>query len=421
MPSIIDGLFAGRSGISSHGSAISVLSDNIANSNTTGFKQSRADFADILSGSLFGGGGNISGSGSRIVGVTPILNQGSFEFTGRGLDTGVDGRGYFILEDETASGQRFYSRAGNFKLDIEGNLLNQNGFRVMGFPATGAGGLTALNVNQRTQNSIKTTLVTIGGNLDASEDTDAEPAAGSSYAQLNAAAKFSTSVNIFDSLGAQHSVTTYFFHTGNNAWTASAYVDGEEVTGGTAGTPSKLGDVDLAFGSDGQLTDPTINTITATPPWNNGSDPAVDIEFVFDPITQFAAASAIDNISQDGTGSGSVVGFNVEKDGSLFAQLDNGQSASIGIIGLANFANAEGLRRSGNSLFQETIVSGSPVVGQPDTGTFGSIEAGALELSNSDVAADFIKLISLQRGFQGSSRVIQSINQLLSDLVNIIG
>lgn len=419
MASIIDGLFAGRSGIASHGAAISVLSDNIANSNTTGFKQSRAEFADILAGSLSGGGGNISGSGSRVLGVTPILTQGSFEFTGRGLDSGIDGKGYFIVEDVDASGQRFYSRAGNFKLDTEGNLLNQNGFQVMGFPSTGAGGLTALNVNERTQSSIKSTLVTIGGNLDASEDTAAEPVT-TSFAALNAAAKFSTSVDVFDSLGASHSVTTYFFHTGSNAWSASAYVDAGEV-GGTDGDAQQLGTLALVFGSDGQLTVPTNNTVTLTPAWDNGSDATVDIDFVFDPISQFSAASAIDNISQDGTGSGSVVGFTIEKDGSLFAQLDNGQSANVGIVALANFSNPEGLRRSGDSLFQETIISGAPVAGQPDTGTFGSLESGALELSNADVASDFIKLISLQRGFQGSSRIIQSINQLLSDLVNIIG
>lgn len=420
MPSIVDGLFAGRAGIASHGNAISVLSDNISNSNTTGFKQSRADFSDLLAGNLSGAGATIAGSGSRVIGITPILTQGSFEFTGRGLDTGIDGKGFFLAEDSLGTGQRFYSRAGNFRLDTDGFLLNQNSYRVLGFPSSGAGGLDYLNINDRTQASVGSTTATIGGNLDASDDIAAEPAAGSTYAQINSAAQFSTFVNIFDTLGASHTVSVYFFHTAANAWTASAYVEGAEVTGGTAGLPTKLNGLSLVFGSDGQLTVPTANSETITPAWVNGSDPTVPVVVSFSPITQYAAASAIDNIAQNGTGSGNVVGFSIEKDGKLIAQLDNGQTSNVGTVALANFANSEGLRRAGGSLFQETVESGVAVVGTPGTGTYGNLESGALELSNADIATDFIKLISLQRGFQGSSRIIQSINQLLTDLVNTI-
>lgn len=420
MPSILDGLFAGRSGIASHGTAISVLSDNIANSNTTGFKSSRADFADILAGNLSGGGTAAAGSGSRVVGITPLLTQGSFEFTGRGLDTGIDGKGFFVVEDSNGAGQRFYTRAGNFKIDTEGYVLNQNNYRVMGFPSSGAGGLDYLNVNDRSQTSVATDLVTIGGNLDSSQATTTVPAGSPTFEDLNNAANFSTFVSVYDTLGSEHTATVYFFKTAANTWQAKAYVDAGEV-GGTDGDPSLLGSLTLAFGSDGQLSTPTANTMTVSPAWDNGSDATTSIDFTFDPISQFAAASAIDNISQNGTGSGSVVGFSIEKDGTLFAQLDNGQTANIGTVALANFANAEALRRNGESLFQETVDSGVPVVGRPGTGTYGSLESGALELSNADSASDFIRLISLQRGFQGSSRIIQSINQLLSDLVNIVG
>ena len=140
MPSIIDGLFAGRSGIQSHGTGISVLADNISNSNTTGFKQSRADFADLVAGNLSGGSSVVAGSGSAVTAVTPILTQGTFEFTGRGLDVAIDGNGYFTVAD-AATGQKFYTRAGNFKIDTNGNVLDQNGYQVQGFPSTGAGGL----------------------------------------------------------------------------------------------------------------------------------------------------------------------------------------------------------------------------------------------------------------------------------------
>lgn len=424
MPSIIEGLFSGRAGIQSHGTAISVLADNIANQNTTGFKSSRADFADLLAGSL-GGASSISvGSGSTISAVTQIFSQGTFEFTGRGLDVGVDGNGFFVVEDANGSGQRFFSRAGNFKVDTDGFLLDQNGFRVMGYRSNGAGGLEALNVNERGQGSVDTGEVTISGNLDASAAITAGIPAlpGATFAQMQTASQFSTFVDVFDSLGASHTITTYFFKTATlpvATWQAVAVTDGGDVVGGTAGEPSLVGQSTLTFQSDGSRTTPIPDPdFVANATWNNGSS-ASAIDFSFNPFSQFSAASSIDSISQDGTGSGSVVGFNVEQDGTLFAQLDNGQTSSIGVIALSIFANAEGLKRAGSSLYAESSASGEPVIGIPNTGTFGALEAGALELSTADIAGDFIKLISLQRGFQGSSRIITNIDDLLNEIINL--
>lgn len=425
MPSITDGLFAGRAGIQSHGTAISVLADNIANANTTGFKYSRADFADLLAGSIGGGGGATStGSGSSIINVTQILNQGTFEFTGRGLDTGIDGNGFFIVEDQTGSGQRFYTRAGNFEVDRDGYLLNQNGYRVLGFPANGAGGLDAINVNQREGGSVGTTAVTIGGNLDADSTAVAAIPVSTDFATLANAASFSTFVDFFDGLGGQHTATVYFFKTAANAWTAQAYVDSGEFVGGTAGNAQLVGTANLTFGVDGSRSNtpvpPAVDFTTTFPAagFTNGAA-GTGINFTFDPMTQFSSSSGITSITQDGTGGGSVVGFSIEEDGTLFARLSNGQSSVIGTIALASFANPERLRRTGSSLFSESTESGEPVVGQPATGTFGSLESGALELSTADIGSDFIKLISLQRGFQGSSRVIQNINDLLQEIINL--
>lgn len=419
MPSIIDGLFAGRSGIQAHGTGISVLADNISNANTTGFKQSRADFSDLVAGNLSGGGSIVQGSGSQVNAVTPILTQGTFEFTGRGLDVAVDGNGFFTVDDP-ATGTRFYTRAGNFKVDTDGNVLDQNGFNVLGFPANGSGGLEGLNVNRRAQGSVQTNNVSIGGNLDASSLFDAtQPTSLTNFATLNSEAEFSTFLDVFDSLGGSHTVTTYFFHTTSNTWTAQAYVDAGEV-GGTDGNAQLIGQTTLTFNTAGQRTGIPASGIdfTATPAWDSGAAP-LPINFSFDPFTGYSSSSAIGNITQDGTGTGNVVGFSIEENGSLFAQLDNGQTASIGVVALTTFSNTEGLRRVGGSLYAETTASGEPVVGRPNTGTFGSLEAGALELSNADIAADFIKLISLQRGFQGSSRIITNINDLLNEIINL--
>ena len=420
MPSIIDGLFAGRAGIQSHGTGISVLADNIANANTTGFKYSRADFADLVAGNLSGGSSLVPGSGSQVNSITPVLTQGTFEFTGRGLDAAIDGQGYLVVQD-TSGGSRYYTRAGNLQIDTEGNLLNQNGYQVLGFPSSGAGGLQALNVNNRATGSVDTGNVTIGGNVDASTPllTGGAPAIDeSSFATLNDDAEFSTFLDVFDSLGGQHTVTVYFFHTAANSWTARGYVDGGDITAGTAGVPTQVFSSTLAFDNAGQRTAVGSPDATATPAWANGSATG-SIGFTFSPFTQFSSSSSISNISQDGTGTGNVVGFQIEGNGSVFAQLDNGQTASIGIVALAAFANPEGLRRVGGSLYSETTAAGEPVIGRPNTGNFGSIESGALELSNADIASDFIKLISLQRGFQGSSRIITNINDLLNEIVNL--
>lgn len=440
MASITDGLFAGRAGIQSHGTAISVVADNVANANTVGYKASRPDFVDLLAGNLSGAGSSTAvGSGSALNAVTQVFTQGSFEFTGRGLDLGIDGNGFFMVQDSSGTGQRFYSRAGNFQVDPSGNLLNQNGYQVLGFPAGGAGGLETLNVNEVSQESVATANVAVTGNLNASsatmiagEDPVATPAGAAydTFAELANAGEFSTFVEIFDSLGDSHTATIYFFHrdltdapnfgdpTLGGYWTAGIFVDGAEVQGGTAGEPTLLESFDLEFTTSGTRYGTVLPTdVTANPTWANGT--TGNVNFSFDPFTQFSTASSINSISQDGTGGGSVVSFSVSPEGTLFAQLDNGRTADIGTIGLATFGNLEGLRRVGESLYAESTTSGEPVIGRPGAGIFGSIQGGALELSTADLASDFIKLISLQRGFQGSSRMIKNIDELLSEIINL--
>jgi flagellar hook protein FlgE len=413
---IVSGLFAGRSGIESHGVAIAVLADNIANSNTVGYKASRADFTDLLSQSLGGvGGGAVTGNGSTISSITPIFNQGTFEFTGRGLDVAIDGVGFFVLGNESG---RFYARAGNFRVGTDGTLLNQNGLPVLGFPSDGSAGLQPLNVNAVSQANVLTRSAQVSGNLDASSPITAVPGAGSTFAELNNAAAFSTFVEVFDSLGASHTVTLFYFHTAASTWEVNAYVDGGEIAGGTAGIPSQIGTAELTFNNAGLRTAVGDPDMTANATWINGSA-ASDIDITFNPYTQFSAPSSVNSISQDGNGVGNIVSISVEADGTLFAQLDNGLTSSVGRLALATFANPEGLRRAGDSLYAETSATGEPVIGTPGSGRFGSTQSGALELSTADIADDFIKLISLQRGFQGSSRIISSIDDLLNEIINL--
>lgn len=440
MPSIVNGLFAGRSGIASHGTAIAVIGDNIANSSTIGYKASRAEFEDLIAGSQTTG--RTIGSGSSTAGISTIFEQGTLEFTSRPLDLAIDGNGFFVVADGS---QRFYTRAGNFKLDPAGYIVDQDNSALLGFPSTGSGALEPLNVNSVSQSSVDTGNVDISGNLDAgsavltngvNDIPDVDPVGGAdnfdtTYAQLNSAADFSTVVETFDTLGESHTVTFMFFHTGSNEWTVRGYVNSEDVDAAgdiEVGHPRLIANnvvnstQTLNFGQDGSRTNApaaTSQDISAQVAWNNGSDPTNTVNFTFSPFTQYSSSSNILSITQDGRGIGAVTSVSIESNGDIYALLDNGQSSVIGTVGLINFANPEGLTRIGANRLQQSVYSGEPIVGEPTSGTFGSVQAGSIELSTVDIANEFVKMITLQRGFQASSRIITTINQLLNEIIQL--
>ncbi|MBX7139139.1 MAG: flagellar hook protein FlgE, partial [Oligoflexia bacterium] len=417
MPSIVNGLFSGRSGISSHGAAIAVVGDNISNSSTIGYKASRAEFEDLIAGGQTSG--RVIGSGSSTSAVSMIFEQGTLEFTSRPLDLAIDGNGLFVVSD---NGQRFYTRAGNFRLDSAGNIIDQNGFQVLGFPAGGSGALEALNINTVSQDSVATESVAVTGNLDrgttegaigspvsdAIDAGDAQPTTEPvTYAELNAAAAFSTVVEVFDSLGQSHTITTFFFHTDDNEFTARSYVNNEDVDPSSThvGYPRYLvpddtaqaGGLEMTFNANGELEATSDSSFQVAVPWNNGADNDTLLTLDFSGFTSFSSASNILSITQDGKGIGAVTSISIEKNGEIFALLSNGQSAVIGTIGLVNFSNPEGLTRTGNNLMQQSAASGEPIVGRPQTGTFGAVQSGSIELSTVDIANEFVKMITLQR------------------------
>ncbi len=427
MASIVNGLFAGRAGITSHGSAIAVAGDNISNANTIGFKANRAEFEDLLAGS--GVIGRQFGSGSAITHVSTVFEQGTLEFTGRPLDLGISGNGYFVLAQND---QRYFTRAGNFKVDSAGFIVNQDGLAVLGFPANGSGALEPININTLQQNSVESTEVTIAGNIDASTnlvDTAVIPDPGVAvpptvtYADLNAYAAYSSVVDVFDSLGEKHTTSLFFYHTDTNEYTVRAYVNNEDVdaTGTLTGYPRLVGEKIMQFGGNGQRNPlPVVGTpdFTTNIAWNNESE-AGEIAFTFSPMTQYSAASNILSISQDGKGVGVVTTLAVSSGGEVSALLTNGQNAVIGTLAMANFANPEGLARLGGNLLSLSAQSGEPVYGTAESGNFGSIKSGTVELSTVDIASEFVKIITLQRGFQASSRIINTINQLLNEIIQL--
>lgn len=432
MASLLNGLFAGRAGLASHGIALGVIGDNISNVNTIGHKASRAEFSDLIAGRS----SNVTvGVGSEVVRTTQIFEQGTLELTGRDLDVAIDGNGFFVVQDNT--GGRFYTRAGNFKVSSDGIMVTQGGFKVLGYPANGSGALQELDLSAVSQDNVDTGNVSIAGNVDARE-----PVAGTiptvnatsttTYADLSAVAAYSTSLDVFDTQGGSHTVTMFFFKQGTNDYIARAYVNSDDVDVPvtTPGLPRLLEDstgatdFEFDFNVDGTIdTTTSVTSLDLETPWNNGSvvltGTLPSINFSLSNFTQFSASSAIQAITQDGQGVGNITSVSVDEDGTVSTILDNGQEAIIGKIALANFANPEALSRVGGQLLQKSTQSGEPVVGTPDTGTFGVLAAESVELSTVDIADQFVKLITLQRGFQANSRIITTVNQLLAELIQL--
>ncbi|MGH7872636.1 MAG: flagellar hook protein FlgE [Candidatus Binatia bacterium] len=426
-------LFAGVSGINSNGNAMNIIGDNVANANTVGFKSSRAVFFDLLSADV---GGTKIGLGSRLAASDRLFVQGGVETTNSSTDLAIQGRGLFVLKD--AAGGTFFSRAGQFSIDKDGNLANPAGLSVQGIQLDVDGnpvsGLTNVVINRTVVAPVPTTTVGIAANLDATSTTPTGPipadAAGTSAAPGTwfAGANFSTVVTTFDSLGQGHDLTVFFRKTGTaNQWAYRVAANAGEITGGTAGNLQQVNAVGglLAFNPDGSLdtTAPTATLVTAIGPiaWANGatsqSIPAAN--FGFTGTSQFALPSSVSQVNQDGSQSGILKGISIGTDGVITGQFTSGGNQPLFRLALADFANPQGLAHLGNSLYLESQQSGVALTGSPGDGSFGTVLSGSLELSTVDLATEFVKMVTTQRGFQASSRTITVTDTLLEEVSNL--
>jgi flagellar hook protein FlgE len=426
-------LFAGVSGINSNGSAMNVIGDNIANANTVGFKSSRAVFFDLLSADV---GGTRIGLGSRLASSDRLFVQGGVETTNSATDMAIQGHGLFILKD--VQGGTFYSRAGEFSVDKNGNLVNPAGLAVQGTQLDANGnptsGLTNIIINQVVVSPAETSKINLATNLDASSTTPTAAipadAAGTENTPGNwfAASNFSTVVTIYDSLGQGHDLTLLFRKTATaNQWAYRVVANSDEITGGTAGDLRQVNAAGglLAFNPDGTLdtTAPTATNVTAIGPiaWSNGasSQTIAAANLVFTGTTQFALPSSVSQINQDGSQSGILKGINIGSDGIITGQFTSGGTQPLFRIALGDFANPQGLQHVGNSLFLQSPESGPVLVGSPGDGSFGTVLSGSLELSTVDLATEFVKMVTTQRGFQASSRTITVTDTLLEEVANL--
>ncbi|MDP3481163.1 MAG: flagellar hook protein FlgE [Desulfoprunum sp.] len=425
---ISSALYSGVSGLNTNSQAMSVIGNNLANTNTIGFKGARTVFADLLSGRINGSGG--SSQVGRGVGMSKVDNQfsqGTFESTESGLDVAIEGEGFFLLKQPTDA-TIYYSRAGAFRFDESGNLVNPEGLRVQGkgYDLNGdliAGDPTDIQVaNQGLIPGNVTSAMTLNTNLDASSPII--PAATLFNYTDTTTFNYSSSTQIFDTLGNPHLLTTYFrkaplpaTNTWNYYWTAEdsttpvANILGQGTVGAApAGT--------LTFDSSGVLTTapPTGTILAAALPWANGSASS-DLTITFD-TTQFNSDSVVISQNQNGYGAGNLTGVDIDADGVVIASYSNGEQTKIANLVLAKFGNRNGLELAGSNLYLETSSSGTPRTGLPGA-ELGKVFTNSLEQSNVDMGAEFVKMITVQRGFQANSKIITTVDELLGELINL--
>lgn len=392
------------SGLNAASTDLQVTSNNIANANTTAFKSSRAEFADVFSGDAIG-----IGNGVRLAEVRQEFTQGNVEITERQLDLAVSGKGFFVVND---NGSLLYSRVGAFGLDAQGFVENSESERLQVYPPRGdgtfnTGALIDLQFTTETAPPQPTTNVDMNINLPAGSTAPTlpfDPTVPETY-------NHSTSTITYDSLGVAHNTTFYFYPTATGDWQAQTTVDGNPVTTATPQT--------FTFNSSGVLTSPAngILSFAGYDP-GNGSTP-MDINLDMSASTQYGSDFVVNTINPDGQAAGRLRSIEIDPSGIVFARFSNGQSNSLGKIALANFSNPEGLMKVSDTSFQETFSSGVPQRGEATQSDFGVIQSGSLESSNVDLTEQLVRMITSQRLFQANAQVISTMDSVTQTIINI--
>lgn len=405
-------------GLNAASADLNVISNNIANTSTTGFKGSRAEFADIYASANLGTTSTAIGSGVRLSAVAQQFTQGNISFTNNNLDLAINGQGFFQLSD---NGSAVYSRSGTFHVDRDGYMVNSSNQRLTAFVADDAGNITGASGDVQLDSADiapkASTTVTLGANLDASGTVPATSFDITDPTSFN----HSTSTSIYDSLGSSHLMTTYYVKTGSSAWDAYTYVDGNNITNGPlgAGTPDNL-----VFDSAGGLS--TING-AAVPPYTlttgtftptNGSA-NITLTMNYGSLTQYGSGFSVNSLTQDGYTTGRLSGIDINETGVIFARYTNGQAKSLGQVTLSNFANPQGLRQVGNTTWAETFSSGTALTGSPGSSSLGLLQSGALEESNVELSAQLVRMITAQRNYQANAQVISTVNAITQTIINI--
>jgi flagellar hook protein FlgE len=429
-------LNSGISGLQSFSNSMSVIGNNLANTNTPGFKASRTLFSDLIPDNVVGTGGITQiGRGATLSTVDNVFSQGSIESTNSNTDLAIEGTGFFIVRNPDSQ-TNFYTRAGAFRLNEGGDMINPEGYVIQGFERRADGSFSDLvnDIKINTRSFVPaqaSSVVSLTTNLNALSEIltwDINSPTESS--------NFSTTSLMYDSLGSTHLLTTYFTKTDVNTWNYHQTVAAAEIKN-VVGNPTNLentlvevGRGTFTFDEQGLLSQingvlkenygpswPRVTIDTGSLDWVNGASSTQSIDYVMN-LTQFSTDSVVVTQESNGYASGSLSTISIDTEGVITGSYSNGESRILARLALAKFSNNNGLAKIGKNLFEATNASGPPDVGTAGSGV-GKVFSYSLEQSTVDIAEEFAKMIITQRSFQANSKTITTTDEMLNEVISL--
>lgn len=427
--------YTSLSGLKAAQTDLSVISNNVANVGSIGYKKSRAEFGDLISASAFQSG-NVIGQGTKLNSISQEFTQGGFQTSDRALDLAISGQGFFVTK---TGSQMSFTRDGAFSIDSNRYLVDSSGAYVQVMPVDTNGTVTATGISSSQNLQVPLTAgqpkATSEINLSATFPSDADvPANRSVYTASNPYAfnrydtnsyNYSSAVTVYDSSGNPQQATIYYTRTStpdanstSSNWDARLFIGDQQASadGTASGSPTPL---QLTFAADGTMTSPSgATTFSSVLP--TGASGAIGITMTYGSATRQAASTFTPGaVQQDGKAAGQLNNVSVGTDGLVTATFSDGSSAKLGKVMIANFANPNGLRQLGDSRWGATGLSGDPLVSEAGAGSAGSIQSGALEEANVDITEELVSLISAQRNFSANAKAIETSNTMTDTIVNL--
>ncbi|HEY0282652.1 MAG TPA: flagellar hook protein FlgE [Rhizomicrobium sp.] len=442
--SLYGAMMTGVAGLSAFSNALSVSAANISNVNTVGYKTATSNFATLLASATSNSDPSSAGVVARA--GQNVVQQGLMQTTNSPTDLAISGSGFFVVsQTPSASGTKEYTRAGSFTTDESGFLKNTAGLYLMGWQLDSNGNvpsdrndMTPINVNSLTGKAEASTKMQLQANLKSSTAAIALYAPGD-MADGTATPAFQRTINVYDSQGGSQPLQLSFVKTGANTWAYEVTYQGAaanlDAGGGTPPAHNLLASGTVTFNSDGSLADvvptgggaaPATGSVSVDIPWSASSGLAAQTISInmgkvngTDGITQYDNSSTMVSSTVDGALFGSLSGISVDANGIVTAQFSNGLSQAVYKIPLATFSNPNGLSEASGNAYLTSVASGSPTITEADLGGAGTIQSKTLEGSTVDLASEFTNLITTQRAYSASAKIITTASSMLDDLLQM--
>ena len=428
--------FTSLSGLKGAQTDLSVISNNVANVGSIGFKKSRAEFGDLISASPLQSG-NIAGQGTRLRSISQQFTQGGFQTSDRALDLAISGQGFFVTK---TGSQMSFTRNGAFSIDEGRYLTDSNGAYVQGLPVDSAGSVTATGISSAQNLQVPLTAGTpkASTTLDLSVivPSDADlPSTRSAYSSTipykfdrydTQSYNYSSATTVYDSVGNPQQATLYYVRTQapggsvtTSKWDAHLFIGDREASSDGSASTTPAAPVTLTFAADGSLTSPTTTTQFSSVLPSGASEP-IGLKVTYATTTRQAASTFTPgSFRQDGKAAGQLNNVAVGTDGLVTATFSDGTTKKLGKVMIANFANPNGLRQLGDSRWGATGLSGEAIISEAGTGSAGLVQSGALEQANVDITEELVALISAQRNFSANAKAIETGNNMTQTIINL--